>query len=141
MHVAVGANHSGYFLRAKVVEMLREAGHDVVDVGVCDSKPVDYPDIAVLVAGKVSRGEAERGILLGGTGMGMCIAANKLAGIGMDVDERTSLRFVVQFGPAEGSQSWPLLRQIVASATLFLLRLHESILPAEAGLGTVSSAQ
>jgi ribose 5-phosphate isomerase B len=79
MHIAVGANHSGYFLRAKVIEMLRQLGHEVLDVGVCDSKPVDYPDIAVLVAGKVSSGEVERGILLGGTGM--CIAANKLAGI------------------------------------------------------------
>jgi ribose 5-phosphate isomerase B len=81
MHIAVGANHSGYFLRAKVIEMLQQLGHQVLDVGVCDSKPVDYPDIAALVAGKVSNGEMERGILLGGTGMGMCIAANKLAGI------------------------------------------------------------
>jgi ribose 5-phosphate isomerase B len=81
MRIAVGANHSGCFMRAKVIEVLKQLGHEVLDAGVFDSKPVDYPDIAALVAGKVSDGEVERGILLGGTGMGMCIAANKVAGI------------------------------------------------------------
>jgi ribose 5-phosphate isomerase B len=81
MRVVVGANHSGHLVRASLVDFLARLGHEVVDVGVADSRPVDYPDIAVKVAELVGRGEAERGILIGGTGLGMCIAANKVPGV------------------------------------------------------------
>jgi ribose 5-phosphate isomerase B len=81
MLIVVGASHIGYQVKATLVEALRQLGHEVADVGVCDSRPVDYPDVAADVAGKVSRGEAERGILLGATGIGMTIAANKFPGV------------------------------------------------------------
>jgi ribose 5-phosphate isomerase B len=58
-------------------DLLRDRGDEVVDFGVFDSSPVDYPAIAIEVAGQVSRGDAERGILIGGMGFGMAIAANK----------------------------------------------------------------
>jgi ribose 5-phosphate isomerase B len=61
--------------------MLREAGHEVEDAGTCESQQVDYTDFAEVVSRKVSRGEAERGILICGTGIGMAITANKFPGV------------------------------------------------------------
>jgi len=81
MHIAVGSDHRGYAIRAKVIDLLKRLGHEVVDVGTDSGEPVDYPDIAAMVARKVSRQEVERGILVCGTGLGMCIAANKFAGV------------------------------------------------------------
>lgn len=81
MRIAFGTNHRGYPIRDMVLGLLRQLGHEVVDVGSYDNKPVDYPDIASLVACKVSRGEVDRGVLLGGMGIGMCIAANKFPGV------------------------------------------------------------
>jgi len=77
MRIAVGADHRGYSIRNKVINSLHRLGHDVVDLGTYTDDPVDYPDIAATVARLVSRGEVERGILICGTGLGMCIAANK----------------------------------------------------------------
>jgi ribose 5-phosphate isomerase B len=81
MRIAVGSDHRGYMIRSKVIGLLERLGHEVVDVGTNSGEPVDYPDIAAVVAGKVSRGEVERGILVCGSGLGMCIAANKFAGV------------------------------------------------------------
>jgi ribose 5-phosphate isomerase B len=81
MRVAVGANHSGYLVRAMLIEMISGLSHEVIDLGVTDSHPVDYPEIATSVADLVGSGRAERGILVGGTGLGMCIAANKVLGV------------------------------------------------------------
>ncbi|MGA2254968.1 MAG: ribose 5-phosphate isomerase B [Thermoguttaceae bacterium] len=81
MRIVIGANHRGVSARGMLAEMLRQRGDDVVDCGVFDSSPVDYPDIAVEVASKVSHGNAERGILIGGMGFGMAIAANKFPGV------------------------------------------------------------
>jgi ribose 5-phosphate isomerase B len=81
MRIAIGTDHRGFTLRAKLVELLRGLGHEVDDAGTFSPESVDYPDIAAKVAGKVSRGEAERGILVCGTGLGMCIAANKFPGV------------------------------------------------------------
>jgi ribose 5-phosphate isomerase B len=64
-----------------LVKLLRERGDDVVDCGVFDSSPVDYPDIGIEVARKVSLGDVERGILISGMGFGMVIAANKFPGV------------------------------------------------------------
>ena len=64
-----------------LIEMIGQLQCEVVDLGVCDSRPVDYPDIAASVADLVGSGQVERGILIGGTGLGMCIAANKVAGV------------------------------------------------------------
>jgi ribose 5-phosphate isomerase B len=81
MRVAVGANHSGYLVREMLIEMIGGLPHEVVDLGVSDSRPVDYPEIAAGVAEMVASGQVQRGILVGGTGLGMCIAANKVAGV------------------------------------------------------------
>ena len=81
MRIALGADHRGFALREKVLELLRQLGHEVLDVGTFSPEPTDYPDIAAAVCEKVSRGEAERGILVCGTGLGMCIAANKFRGV------------------------------------------------------------
>ena len=81
MRIAVGSDHRGCSIREKVIELLARLGHEVVDVGSTNCEPVDYPDIAALVAHKVSRGDVDRGILACGTGLGMCIAANKVPGI------------------------------------------------------------
>lgn len=81
MRIAVGSDHRGVDMRAKLIELLVQLGQDVVDVGSHGSDPVDYPDIAALVGRKVSTGEVERGILICGSGLGMCIAANKIPGV------------------------------------------------------------
>jgi len=81
MRIAVGADHRGCLIRTRLVELLTRWGHQVIDVGSYEADPVDYPDIAALVAEKVARGEADRGILVCGTGLGMCIAANKVPGV------------------------------------------------------------
>jgi ribose 5-phosphate isomerase B len=64
-----------------VIDLLNRLGHEVVDVGTATNEPVDYPDIAAEVARRVSRHEVDRGVLVCGTGLGMCIAANKFPGV------------------------------------------------------------
>jgi ribose 5-phosphate isomerase B len=81
MRIAVGTDHRGYQIRSKVIELVERLGHEVEDVGTFSSEAVDYPDIAAQVSRRVSQGEADRGILVCGTGLGMCIAANKFQGI------------------------------------------------------------
>lgn len=81
MRVLIGADHGGYEVKEQVKAHLLGEGHDVVDVGTFSADPVDYPDIALKVARGVAAGEAERGILVCGTGVGMAIAANKVPGI------------------------------------------------------------
>ena len=81
MHIAVGSDHRGFTLKQKLLEQLREMGHTIDDEGTCDTESVDYPDIACVVAKKVSDGEVERGILICGTGIGMAITANKFPGV------------------------------------------------------------
>ncbi len=78
MRIVVGADHAGYTLKAELVAHLREAGHEVEDLGTSNGKDsVDYPDFAHVVADKIAKGEAERGLLVCGTGVGMAIAANR----------------------------------------------------------------
>ena len=80
MRVAIGSDHAGFFLKETLEGFLEQEGHGVVDLG-CDSPdPVDYPEFARLVAERVSRKEVDRGILVCGSGIGMCIAANKVPG-------------------------------------------------------------
>lgn len=81
MRIAVGTDHRGFEIRSKVIELVERLGHEVQDLGTFNNGAVDYPDIAAQVCGKVSSGEADRGILVCGTGLGMCIAANKFRGI------------------------------------------------------------
>ena len=81
MRIVVGSDHHGYAVRGKLIELLKRLGHEVVDVGSHSPDPVDYPEIALLAGRKVIDGEADRGILICATGLGMCIAANKIPGI------------------------------------------------------------
>jgi ribose 5-phosphate isomerase B len=81
MRIAVGSDHAGFPLKQALAEGLRQAGHEVVDVGTDSEAPVDYPDFAEAVGRAVLEGRAERGVLICGSGVGASIAANKLAGI------------------------------------------------------------
>ena len=81
MRISLGSDHRGVSLVQSFVAQLRGAGHDPVVLGECSGASCDYPDIAWLVANSVAHGEADRGILVCGTGIGMCIAANKVDGI------------------------------------------------------------
>ena len=81
MRISVGSDHRGLEVKNRLTELLARLGHDVSDEGTNSLESVDYPDIASAVAGKVSRGEVERGILVCGTGIGMSITANKFQGV------------------------------------------------------------
>jgi len=81
MRVAIASDHAGFPLKEMVLQTVRAAGHEPIDLGTHDTSPVDYPDFAEKVGGAVQRGEAERGIILCGSGIGASIAANKLKGI------------------------------------------------------------
>jgi ribose 5-phosphate isomerase B len=81
MRLALGSDHAGFELKNHLASLLREAGHEVLDVGTHDASPVDYPDFAEAVGIAVLQGGAERGILICGSGVGASVAANKLPGI------------------------------------------------------------
>ncbi|MGD0574918.1 MAG: ribose 5-phosphate isomerase B [Anaerolineales bacterium] len=81
MRVALGFDHAGFPLKSTVVEAVRAAGQETVDLGTHNEQKVDYPDYAEKVARAILQGQAERGILVCGSGVGVCIAANKFKGI------------------------------------------------------------
>jgi len=81
VRVAVATDHGGFALKSTVMDAVREAGHDPLDLGTHSTDPVDYPDFAAAAARAVQDGRAERAIVLCGSGVGAAIAANKLAGI------------------------------------------------------------
>ncbi|MGD0900653.1 MAG: ribose 5-phosphate isomerase B [Thermoguttaceae bacterium] len=81
MRIAIGTDHRGYPIRARLLDLLQRLGHEVEDLGTYSGEAVDYPDIAARVARKVSHSEVDRGILICGTGLGMSIAANKFPGV------------------------------------------------------------
>jgi ribose 5-phosphate isomerase B len=81
MKLVIGSDHAGWVLKGGVIAHIRALGHEVVDVGSHDAQPVDFPDIARALTAKVLAGEAERGIMVCGTGVGASIAANKVRGI------------------------------------------------------------
>lgn len=81
MKVAIGADHAGFRLKDELKQVIVSLGHEVEDVGCDCADSVDYPDYALPVCEKVVAGEADRGILICGTGIGMTIAANKVPGI------------------------------------------------------------
>jgi ribose 5-phosphate isomerase B len=78
MKLAVGGDHAGFPLKGAVIDYLRAQGHEVEDFGTHSPDPVDFPDIARLVCAAVQHGTAERGVMVCGTGVGACIAANKI---------------------------------------------------------------
>jgi ribose 5-phosphate isomerase B len=79
--IALGSDHGGFRLKQSLKPVLHELGFTVEDVGVAEEKPVDYPDIAEKVAVSVAKGEAARGVIIDGAGIGSCMAANKIPGV------------------------------------------------------------
>ena len=81
MRIAIGADHAGYDLKTHLVDVLTDLDHTVVDMGTDGPDSVDYPAFCAAVGRAVARGDVERGIVLGGSGQGEQIAANKVAGV------------------------------------------------------------
>jgi ribose 5-phosphate isomerase B len=81
MRIAIGSDHAGFTLKKDLRDALRAAGHEVADLGTDSTAATDYPDYARKVAEQVASGEADRGVLVCATGIGMSIAANKIHGI------------------------------------------------------------
>ncbi len=91
MKIAVGADHAGYALKERLLEKLKSEGHEVADFGTHSTESTDYPDYAAAVGRAVVKGDAEMGLLVCSSGVGMSIAANKIRGIraalGVNTDE------------------------------------------------------
>ena len=81
MKIAVACDHAGFPLKSTILEVIRKSGNEVLDLGTDGAVAVDYPDYADKLGRAIRDGQAERGILLCGSGVGACIAANKLRGI------------------------------------------------------------
>jgi ribose 5-phosphate isomerase B len=81
VRIAIGSDHAGFGLKAHLSATLRSLGHEVVDLGTDSDASVDYPPICAAVGRAVAKGEAERGIVLGGSGQGEQISANKVRGV------------------------------------------------------------
>ena len=81
MKIALGADHAGFALKQQLRESLERGGHTVIDLGPDSAQSVDYPDFACAVAARVAAGEADRGLLVCGTGIGMAMTANKTRGV------------------------------------------------------------
>ena len=81
MRVAIGSDHAGFQYKTMLIEVIESMGHEVKDFGTFSEEPVDYPDYIRPVAEAVARGEYERGVVLGGSGNGEAIVANKVRGV------------------------------------------------------------
>ena len=81
MKIAVASDHRGYEVKGKIIDLLNQLGHEAVDEGPASGESVDYPEFAARVAKSVGSDDVDRGILICGTGIGMCIAANKFSGV------------------------------------------------------------
>ena len=123
MRLVIGSDHAGWPLKQTVIDHIRSLGHDIVDVGSHDDKPVDFPDIARAVAQKVTSGEAARGIMVCGTGVGASIAANRsrLAMLPQAI-RRTSATMtrVARMGRSYRRRSWDVPSDAGTSVNGFL---------------------
>jgi ribose 5-phosphate isomerase B len=81
MKIAVACDHAGFPLKGIVIDSVRAEGHQPIDLGTNNTNPVDFPDYTEKLGNAMQKGEAERGILVCGSGIGACIAANKMKGI------------------------------------------------------------
>lgn len=81
MRLVIASDHAGFALKEEVRAYLAKQGHEVVDLGAFNAEPSDYPDFAERVGNAINAGESKRGILICGSGVGVCIAANKIPGI------------------------------------------------------------
>ncbi len=101
MRVAVASDHAGFELKQQVADHIRAAGFDVLDLGTDDTTSVDWPDYGAAIGRAVAAGEAERGIAVCGSGIGICIAANKINGVrAATVSDVTSARMTRQHNDA-----------------------------------------
>ncbi len=81
MKIAMGADHAGFPLKEDLLEYLKKAGYEVLNLGTYSTESVDYPDFARAVGEAIQQGKAERGIVICGSGIGACMVANKMRGI------------------------------------------------------------
>ena len=81
MKIAIGSDHRGFEAKEQIKAIIHQLSHESIDFGTTSNSPVDYPDVAYLAAMAVSKKQADKAILICGTGIGMCIAANKIKGI------------------------------------------------------------
>ena len=81
MRIAIGSDHAGFALKTSLINDLERLGHQVLDVGTHDTTPVDYPIFCAMVGRAVASGRADRGVVVGGSGQGEQLAANKVAGV------------------------------------------------------------
>jgi ribose 5-phosphate isomerase B len=81
MKIAVASDHRGFVIKGKIISLISDLGHEALDMGTVSTESVDYPDFAAKVSQGISAGSIDRGILICGTGMGMCITANKFPGV------------------------------------------------------------
>jgi len=81
MKIVVACDHAGFPLKNVVIDSVRAAGHEVIDVGTNSAEAVDFPDFTKKLGEKIQSGEAERGVLICGSGVGACMAANKMKGV------------------------------------------------------------
>lgn len=79
--IAIGSDHGGFEMKAALIEVLKELKYDVIDCGTNSKEAVDYPDFALAVAQLVRQGQAWRGIMIDGAGIGSCMVANKVPGV------------------------------------------------------------
>ncbi len=81
MRLVLGSDHAGFHLKQTIADHVRALGHEVVDVGTHNTESVDYPDYGAAVGRTIAAGDAELGIAICGSGIGICIAANKIVGV------------------------------------------------------------
>ncbi|HEY9756084.1 MAG TPA: ribose 5-phosphate isomerase B [Oculatellaceae cyanobacterium] len=81
MKIAIGCDHGGFILKQPITDFLKKYGHEIIDLGTNSEAAVDYPDYSLAVGKAVVEGKAERGILICGSGVGACVAVNKIPGI------------------------------------------------------------
>ncbi|MHB0923308.1 MAG: ribose 5-phosphate isomerase B [Bellilinea sp.] len=81
MRVAIACDHAGFYLKQVILEYVKNLGYEVSDLGTMDTTPVDFPDFVEKAAKAVQSGDVDRGIVICGSGVGACIAANKINGV------------------------------------------------------------
>lgn len=92
MRIAIGSDHAGFKLKSAIAAHLRQSGHEVIDCGTESEERADYPEYGAAVGRAVASGQAERGVAVCGSGIGICMAANKISGIraGVAYDDETA---------------------------------------------------
>ncbi len=81
MRIALASDHAGFVLKSALIRHIADLGHEIIDLGTDSTDSVDYPDFGAAIGQAVADGEADRGVAVCGSGIGICIAANKIAGV------------------------------------------------------------